>query len=108
MTLLFMLALAGVGYYLLLRRGRGPEQPTIREDLKSLFSFKRSGEAHSNLEEGFEPRQKRGPVPSKSQDGRDREFDHDLSDIDRLDEIVNLNDLWNQSSHPEAKRREEL
>lgn len=108
MTLLFMLALAGIGYYLLLRRGRGPEQPTIREDLKSLFSFKRSGEARSNLEEGFEPRQKPGPAPSKIQDSRDREVNHELSDADRLEEIMGLNDLWNQSPQAGAKRKEEL
>ena len=108
MTLLFMLSLVGIGAYFLWRRGRGIDQPTVWQDIKGVFSFKRSGDPRPNLEEGFEPRQKRGPVPSKSQDGRDREFDHNLSDIDRLDEIVNLNDLWNQSSHPEAKRREEL
>lgn len=108
MTLLFMLALAGIGYYLLLRRSRGADQPTIREDLKSLFSFKRSSQSRSNLEEGFEPPQKPGPAPSKLQDNRDLEVDHDLTDADRLDEIMGLNDLWNQSPEAEAKRKEEL
>ena len=107
MTLLFMLALVGIGYYLLLRRGRGADQPTIREDLKSLFSFKRSVESRPNLEEGFEPRQKPGRKPSKLYESRDREVNHDLSEADRHKEIMGLNELWNQSTQAEAQRKED-
>ncbi len=105
MTLLFVLALIGIGYYLLLRRGRGPEQPTIWEDLKSLFSFKRSGESRFDLEDGFEPRQK--PNPNGIRERGDLEVDQDLSDADRLEEIMGLNELWNQSPRADAQRKED-
>ena len=105
MTLLFVLALVGTGYYLLLRRGRGPEQPTIWEDLKSLFSFKRSGESRFDLEDSFEPRQK--PHPNGIRERGDLEVDQDLSDADRLEEIMGLNELWNRSPQAGAQRKED-
>lgn len=96
MTLLFMVGLVAIGGYFLWRRGRGPDQPTVGEDIKSLFRF---GKTESPHRETPAPR-----TPSVPRDGHSIEADPELTDSDRVEEIVELTELWNFSDENEKKK----
>lgn len=103
MLFLFVVALIALSGYLVYRGRRGFDQPTIWEDIKALFGFgKRSKEPHQEQKES-QPHQE----AISSRDGYAIEEDPELSDIDRLDEIMGLNDLWNQSPEAESNRADE-
>lgn len=95
MSFIIFLFFISIGAYFLWRRGRGPDQPTVREDLRSLFGFGKR-----------KPKGKRSAAdPSVADwDGHAMESDEELTDTDRVTEIMELTDLWNKSDDAEIER----
>lgn len=120
MGVFFLFFLISLGVYLMYRRGRGPgEQPSVWQDLRALFRYLFRGRtpsmdrAERNPELLSSPPSAVGGVPHPARplywdrDGRHLEADHSLSDDDRAEEIVSLDELWEKSSGAEHEPRKE-
>lgn len=114
MGVFFLFLLLGLGLYLMYRRGRGPgEQPTVWQDLRVLFRYLFKGRtpsmdrAERSPEVLSSPPSAVGGVPHPARplywdrDGHQLEADHSLTDDDRAEEIVSLDELWEKSGGAE-------
>lgn len=101
MTLLFIIACIGLGYYLLRRHGKGPDRPTIREDIGSLF--RRSPKVPSEKAQQ-ELRAQQDAI--RNRDGRTLEADSKLTDGERVEEIMNLQEIWDASKDADNEKRD--
>jgi len=111
MGIFFLFALIGLAAYLMYRRGRGPgEQPTVWQDARSLlrYAFKgsKNGPEKSSSPLSNPPSAVGGiPHPARplywDRNGHHLEADHSLTDDDRAEEILNLDELWHKSDGAE-------
>lgn len=106
MSFLILMTVLGLGYYFLWRRGRGPEQPTVAEDLKGLF--RRGKDPKPDPEENRRPvAPSQEEIAIRQRDGHSLESDPDLDDSKRVEEIMELTDIWNlnQDTEKDGKNR---
>jgi len=110
MGVVFLFLLIGLGVYLMYRRGRGPgEQPTFWQDLRVFFRYIFRGRTPSMDRADQRPGTLSNPpspvggLPQPARplywdrDGHNLEADHSLTDDDRAEEILNLDELWHKS-----------
>lgn len=106
MSFLILMAVLGLGYYFLWRRGRGPEQPTVAEDLRGLFKRGKDTKPEQEPERrATNPNQEE--IAIRQRDGHSLEADPDLDDGKRVEEIMELTDIWNlnQGTETDGKNR---
>lgn len=114
-------ALLAFGGYLLWRNGRGPDQPTIRADLKALlrlpFNIVEDGKEHrsaaskaerdralkSDTFTGLDPIDRELAREIAEEVARERNAHSSLSDEQKLDEIMALQELWDLSGQETEK-----